>query len=203
MYSPSVAPVDIDGITGHAGKYFSLSFSIGPTMAGSSGGIFASGLSLRARSMEIAGLPIAAAALLDLGRRMPGEDAAVDVGLDPLRQRVHRVPAFDHRRDAGRAQHRVVDPISVAIDRRGLGIGRILGQRDHRVAQGVRARRRRDRRTRGWCRWNSCGNSWSRTFSSASLIAWIALSRTGIGSRRVGRDQVPGRSFRRPGSTGR
>jgi hypothetical protein len=26
---------------------------------------------------------------------------------------------------------------------------------------------------------NSCGNSWSRTFSKASLIAYIALSRTG------------------------
>src|ERR1700759_828784 len=35
---PSVAPVDIDGINGTPGKYFSTSFSAGPKMAGSSGG---------------------------------------------------------------------------------------------------------------------------------------------------------------------
>ena len=43
MYSPSVAPVDIDGITGTPGKYALLSSSIGPMIAGSIGGIFATG----------------------------------------------------------------------------------------------------------------------------------------------------------------
>lgn len=55
MYSPSVAPVDIDGITGMPGKYFALSASIGPMRAGSSGGIFATGLPFCFCSIAMAG----------------------------------------------------------------------------------------------------------------------------------------------------
>ena len=92
----------------HAGQVLRASVSIGPMIAGSSAGGLARGLSLRARSIEMLAIADDPGELgLDLRRRVAGEDAAVDVGLDPLGQRVERVAAVDHRRDAGRAQHRV------------------------------------------------------------------------------------------------
>lgn len=66
----------MDGMTGTPGKYFALSVSIGPMIAGSSGGVLASGLSLRASSIEMAGLPM-----------MPASRSLISAGVCPGKMR--------------------------------------------------------------------------------------------------------------------
>ena len=70
---------------------------------------------------------------------MTGEDAAVDIGARPLRQRIGGVPAVEQWRDAGRADIAVEEAILVD-DRLCRLVGGIGGQRGHRLAHFVAAR---------------------------------------------------------------
>src|SRR4051812_29656831 len=57
---PSVAPVDIEGITGEPGKYLAASFSAGPMILGSSAGGWATGRIGRSGVIVTLGSPIGA-----------------------------------------------------------------------------------------------------------------------------------------------
>ena len=72
--------------------------------------------------------------------RLAWEDAAVDIRRGALRQCVVGVTAFQQGRDASRAQHAVITAI-LRNDCLGSCVMWILRQRDHRVAQLIRASR--------------------------------------------------------------